>query len=204
MIKDLIMKKTWLIGSATLGGLAIAGGIAMAAPHGKFFSADANGDGNVTRAELTASLDKRFAELDSNKDGKITQEERDASRQARFDKHFAAMDKDGNGQISKAEMQAAHEARKDRWQKRQGAGEREGHHGGMRHGSMHGGANGHMAMIDADKDGVVTKAEFQAKALEMFDRSDANKDGTVTKAEREASWQSMKQHMHEHAKTPSN
>ncbi|MBB4640665.1 EF-hand domain-containing protein [Rhizorhapis suberifaciens] len=201
------MKKTWLIGSATLGGLVLASGLALAAPQGKHFGADANGDGNITRAELSASLEKRFAQFDKNGDGKVTQEERDASRQARFDKHFAAMDKDNNGQISKAEMQAAHEARKDRRNERHGAGgpDGKGSHGGghwgMRHGGMHG---GRMAMTDANKDGVVTKAEFQANALEMFDRSDANKDGTVTQAERQAARQSMKQQMQERAKTPSN
>ena len=195
------MKKSWLITSA-LGGMIMAGGVALAAPQGKAMRADTNADGNVTKAELTASLEKRFAELDKNGDGKVTQEERDAARQARFDKHFVEIDKDGNGQISKAEMQAAHEARKERRGDHHGMGGpgRKPHWGG-RHGGMHG---GRMAMMDANKDGVLTKAEFMAKPLEMFERADANKDGTVTQAERQAVRDAMKKRMQEGTKTPSN
>lgn len=186
-----MMKRKFLIGSAVAalvigGGAAIVSGAAIAAPamHGPL-SADTNNDGNVTRAELTAALDKRFAEIDKNKDGKISQDERDAAHEARFAEHFKEMDKDGNGQISMAEMQAAHQARKDMH------GQGWGHHRGMRHG-RHGEAGGHKGMMDADKDGVVTKAEFQARALAMFNRADANNDGTVTKAEHEAAMAKMK------------
>lgn len=183
------MKKKWLAGSA-LGGFIIAGSVALAATagHGSMrFDADANKDGNLTRAELTASLDKRFAQLDTNNDGQITKEERDAAHQARFEQHFKAMDTDGNGQISQAEMKAAHEARKEMRGKhrgmRHGDGQRGGRHGGFGHG---------MAKADANDDGVVTKAEFQAKALERFVKADTNKDGTVTQAEREAARGMMK------------
>lgn len=195
------MKKTWLIGSA-LGGMIIAGSVALAATGARDALFDANGDGNVTKAEVTAALDKRFAELDKNGDGKITQEERTAARQARFDKHFAEMDKDNNGQISKAEMQAAHEARKERGSMRgPGHGDGKHHHWGMHHRGQHG---GRMAMIDANKDGVVTKAEFQARALEKFDRLDANKDGTITAAERQAMRDAMKKRMQERMGNSSN
>ena len=194
------MKKSLLITSA-LGGMIFAGGVALAAPQGKAMRADANADGNVTKAELTASLEKRFAELDKNGDGKVTQEERDAARQARFDKHFAEMDKDGNGQISKAEMQAAHEARKERRGGHHGMGGPGGEGGKPHWGRRHGGP---MAMMDANKDGVLTKAEFMAKPLEIFERADANKDGTVTQAERQAVRDAMKKRMQEGTKTPSN
>lgn len=40
--------------------------------------ADANDDGVVTKDELLADVDKRFARLDTDKDGKITQAEREA------------------------------------------------------------------------------------------------------------------------------
>ncbi len=39
---------------------------------------------------------------------------------------------------------------------------------------------------DADGDGVVTAAEFEASALQRFERLDANKDGVVDAAEIEA------------------
>jgi Ca2+-binding EF-hand superfamily protein len=165
------MKKKLFIGTA-LGGMIVAGTMAIAATagHGPM-RADTNNDGNLTKAEVVASLDKRFAELDTNGDGKITQDERKAKREARFEEHFKAMDKDGNGQISKTEMKAAHEARMEK------RGDHMGKHG------HDGAASG---MTDADKDGVVTKAEFQARALKMFAKADADNDGTVTKAEREA------------------
>src|SRR5688500_17804733 len=85
-IKDSTMTKKLLAGSA-LGGFFIAGSVALAATagHGPMrFDADANKDGNLTKAELTAALDKRFAQLDSNNDGRIMKEERDAAHQARF------------------------------------------------------------------------------------------------------------------------
>lgn len=191
------MRKKWLAGSA-LGGFIIAGSVALAATagHGPMgLNADADKDGNLTKAELTAALDKRFAQLDSNNDGSITKEERDAARKARFEQHFKAMDTDGNGQISQAEMLAAHEARKEMRSKHHGM---RGHDGpGMGHadghrGWRHGGFGHGMAKADANNDGVVTKAEFQAKALERFAKADANNDGTVTKAEREAARGMMK------------
>jgi Ca2+-binding EF-hand superfamily protein len=189
------MTKKWLAGSA-LSGFIIAGSVALAATagHGPMrFGADANKDGNLTKAELTAALNQRFARLDNDNDGRITKEERDAANKTRFEQHFKAMDTDGNGQISQAEMQAAHEARKEMRGK---------HHRGMRHGDgpqgeghrgwRHGGFGHGMAKADANNDGVVTKAEFQAKALERFAKADTNNDGTVTKAEREAARGLMK------------
>lgn len=209
------MKKNWLIGSA-VGGMIIAGSAALAATagHGPMrFGPDANKDGNLTKAELIASLDKHFAEVDANNDGKITKEEREAVRKGRFDRHFKAMDKDGNGQISKDEMQAAHEARKGM---RGGPGDMRGpghdgpgHDGpGMRHGGGHrgggfgGGFGRGMEKADANKDGVLTKEEVHAGALEKFARVDTDKDGVITKAERDAAFSSMMKHSQNDKKTP--
>ena len=47
-------------------------------------------------------------------------------------------------------------------------------------------------MMDTDKDGTVTKAEFQARALARFDRMDTDHNGVVTPAERQAHWTAMK------------
>ena len=52
---------------------------------------------------------------------------------------------------------------------------------------------GMMRLADADKDGTITKAEFEAAALARFDRLDANKDGTVTPDEAKAARDSMRQ-----------
>lgn len=43
--------------------------------------ADANNDGTITRAEVTAAIAKHFAEADTNNDGKLSAEERRAAHQ---------------------------------------------------------------------------------------------------------------------------
>lgn len=88
------MKKTVI--AALLGATLLAGGAAAAmqsnaaaqdAPRkhmrgDRLSMADANKDGVVTRNEMIASVDARFAKLDTNKDGRITPEERQAARAA--------------------------------------------------------------------------------------------------------------------------
>lgn len=192
---------TVAVGSLFVGGLAISH-LALAqpdhdgrgdGPHGGLIAmADTNKDGKVGKAELTAALDARFTKLDANRDGKLTKEDRELGRQARLDERFAALDSDKNGQISKAEFTAGHQTRMGR-PDGDGPGGREdrhfgrGHHGfgkgGMFRGSGHG---------DADKDGTVTRAEFVAGSVAMFDKADGNKDGFVTAAEMKAARQAAR------------
>lgn len=163
------MKK--IILASTIGVVFAAGaGIAVAAP-------DHNGPARhapQTRAELVSRLDARFAALDINKDGKITAEERAAQKAARTQALFDRLDTDKNGQISRAEFDAAHAKR---------GGEMRGEHRGKRMMRHHGGFE---AMADANKDGVVTRDEFQSRALARFDSIDTNKDGTISDEERAA------------------
>lgn len=69
------------LGATALGGVAIAQQAttptttAPAKPR-----ADANGDGNLTRQEMIAAAEARFARMDVNKDGTVTREERQAAR----------------------------------------------------------------------------------------------------------------------------
>ena len=84
---------------------------------------DANGDGEITRDEVSQAATQRteealthFDALDADGDGVVTQSER---RRAAFDR----MDGDGDGQITKSEFR---EARKDRRRMMQ---ERDGHRG---------------------------------------------------------------------------
>jgi len=69
-----------------------------------------------------------------------------------------------------------------------------GRHGGHRF-AMGGfaGRGGMVRLADADKDGTITKAEFQAAALQRFDRLDGNHDGTVTRDEAKAARDNMRQ-----------
>lgn len=81
-----------LAASGFLATSALAQTAAPPAPPpggGGWMRADTNGDGVVTRAEVVAEAEARFAAMDTNKDGKVTPEERNAAR--------AAM-RDGGGQ----------------------------------------------------------------------------------------------------------
>ncbi|AEG50247.1 EF hand repeat-containing protein [Sphingobium chlorophenolicum L-1] len=182
---------TVALGSLFVGGLA-ASHLAFAQDAGPrggmLMMADANKDGAVTKAELTAALETRFARLDANKDGKLDQADRDMLRQQRLDKRFAALDTDKNGQISKAEFAAGHQGRDgkhDRMGKPGGPDGRGWGHRGWGHG-MRGGPGDEMK-----KDGI-TKAEFLARPLALFDKADANHDGKVTAEEMKAARQSFR------------
>ncbi|MDF0541017.1 EF-hand domain-containing protein [Sphingobium sp. H39-3-25] len=223
---------TTAIGALFVGGLA-ATHVAFAqgedGPHGfpgrggaRMEMADTNKDGTLTRAELTASLEQRFAAMDVNKDGKFTKEDREALRQKRYDEMFAKMDADHNGQISKAEMQAAHDARKAERAKdgpgkdgpgkgRRGWGGHGPHRMGM--GPGMGGPDGPpppggpgMGPMgkrgDANADGALTREEFMAPALAKFDRMDTNKDGKVTKEERDAARATMRGRLRDRGDMP--
>lgn len=154
--------------------------------------AQQKGDGSFTRAEAQAKAQEMFARLDVNKDGKLDQADRVARRNAMFDR----MDTDHNGQISRAEFDAMGPgARGPRGPE---AGGPDGEHGPGKHGWGHRGGHrgGGMMMgrmADANKDGVITQAEFTAAALQRFDRMDTNHDGVVTKEERQAARQAMRE-----------
>ena len=73
------------------------------------------------------------------------------------------------------------------------AGHMGGHMGGAKHGP------GMMLMMaDADQDGVVTRAEFEAMARKHFDEVDADHDGKVTQAEVKVAHDAMRAKMGEH------
>ncbi|WP_176597417.1 MULTISPECIES: EF-hand domain-containing protein [Sphingobium] len=199
---------TVALGSLFVGGLA-ASHLAFAQDDsagprggGMLMMADANKDGAVTKAELTAALEARFARLDANKDGKLDQADRDILRQQRLDERFAALDTDKNGQISKAEFAAGHRGRDgmhDRMGKPGGPEGRGWGHRGWGHG-MRGGTGDEMK-----KDGTITKAEFMARPLTMFDKVDANHDGKVTADEMKAARQAFRDGWRDRkASTPAN
>jgi hypothetical protein len=196
---------TVAVGSLFVGGLA-ASHLAFAQPGadgargprgGMMAMADTNKDGKISKAELTAGLEARFAKMDVDKDGQLTQKDRDLVRQQRMDARFAALDTDKNGQISKTEFAAGQQARADKRAEMRGPGGPEGRHMGKGHHRgghrmMRGGHGGPGGFGDANKDGTVTKAEFMAGPIAMFDKADSNKDGFVTADEMKAARQAMR------------
>tara|TARA_B100001179_G_scaffold224656_1_gene203631 strand:+ start:57 stop:647 length:591 start_codon:yes stop_codon:yes gene_type:complete len=154
----------------------------------------------MTRAEVSQKSAERFQKMDLNGDGVLDL----ADRELRREQRIARIDTDGNGAISAAEREAAREARQERRAERREArgldAERagEGKRGkrGMR-GRMGRRDGGMMARADANGDGRLTLQEFQAHALERFDRADADSNGTVTAEERKAAREAHRAEMRE-------
>ena len=173
-----------------------------------FAKLDANHDGFVTKAEMSAfespreqRLEKRaerfdpakmFARLDSNKDGKITAAEVEAARsqkvqgkpgqpakaQATALGGLARADANKDNVVTRAEFDAMGQRVKSRLEKAGAAREN-------RDAQM-------FSTADANKDGKLSLAEMQKAGLARFDRSDLNPDGTVTPQERQQSRQAAK------------
>ncbi len=185
-----------------------------------FARMDANSDGVIDAADREARQAQRFARLDSDGNGEVTQAEMQAARdqrQARVAERraermerraerrversadrFTRLDSDGSGGVSQSEMAAAREQWAERRAERraergtagQPAAERRGKRG-MRGGMM----AGLVRQADADRDGTVTRAEFDAAVAAHFARIDANGDGTIEADERRTARQAMRAEM---------
>lgn len=113
-------------------------------PRFDFAAVDADKDGKVTEAELTASRAAEAGKIDANKDGKLSAEELTAARVAEMTtratematRMVAELDTDGDGLLTAAEMAA-----------RPGPARMFEH-------------------ADADGDGAVTQAELDAMRAE--------------------------------------
>lgn len=165
---------------------------------------DANRDGKVTREEARAEVERRFAEMDLNNDGRIDDQDlppmlrgrnviaeggpgmgagpgrrggigglgllrqadtnkdgvvtRDEAA-ALADREHARFDRNKDGTVDQADFDALQKEMRDYRVKRFVH-----HHG-------------------ADKDGRITREQFQAKAAERFARMDLNNDGSVSRDE---------------------
>jgi Ca2+-binding EF-hand superfamily protein len=148
----------------------------------------------MTRAAVEQRAERTFARLDANRDGKIDTADRAVRQKARFDR----IDANRDGQLSYAEFTAMRGQRDHKRADATNEHGRRGQHFARRGGhrfAMRGfaGRGGMVRLADADKDGAITQAEFQAAALSRFDRLDGNHDGTVTRDEAKAARDNMRQ-----------
>lgn len=202
-----------LLAAIGLAALAGACGMAQAQDHqdgprhtGLFQRFDTDHNGAVTRQEFDAARSTDFTQRDANHDGQLTREEMRAGFQhgdwrrhggrsgfgggmlmradanhdgaitrdeflARPEQMFDRLDKDHDGTISAAELQqirADGDQRREQFQHRREQ---------MRADRPHRDANG---------DGVISRAEYDAMGAAMFQRLDANGDGQITQAEADA------------------
>jgi Ca2+-binding EF-hand superfamily protein len=175
-------KRIWL----TISAICTFGGVSVAAAHGggakRFEKLDKDQDGVVTSQEFEAEALAHFSEADSNQDGRISAEEREARHEARKREHFEKRDENGNGLLERAELERMPEhlfTRLDTDKNGALSPEELANHGGPKH-------RGHRPKgvgVDADQDGVVTQAEFVAKARERMARLDADQDGKLSQDE---------------------
>ena len=129
---------------------------------------------NQTGANQTAGTPMPRAAMrqDADRDGVVTRAEAIAQADARF----AQMDTDRDGRVSATEMRAYRTAMRDRMVAR-GRDVPVPPPGGAKHDGMG-------RRMDPNRDGSVTREEFQARALKRFDRMDANRDGRIDATER--------------------
>ena len=168
---------------------------------------DVNGDGVLDQADRAARQADRFAKLDADGDGEVSRAEIEAAREAHAEQRrerraarltarqdtgradrFATLDTDGSGGLSQDEWTAAQAKRGDRSGAETRA--RPERRTAMRGRMM---ARGMMCDADADGNRAVTRAEFDAALQQRFARMDRDGDGTVTAAERKAARDAMRE-----------
>lgn len=196
------------IGAMLAAGVAIAMQTETAAPAKKpvtkaemltradarFDRMDTNKDGQLDANERKAGAEAARTAMAERKGGEMADFMPGGGRGGRMgERMLGRIDTNGDGLISKAENRAATEARfarmdangdgtiaADERGKGMGKWKRGGRRVGMPegHGPMHGGMK-----ADANGDGVITRAEFDAQSAARFAAMDANKDGKIEQSE---------------------
>ena len=143
--------------SAAAAALLLIAGPALAAPDDTVATPE-------KPARTSSAVPRGLMRYDTNKDGAVDRAEWKAAQEARFKQ----LDANGDGKLTQDELFARTPAignsvlPTDRQAQRQST---------------------YFQLLDADKDGVVTLAEFMAQADRNFARCDVNKDGKTDTAE---------------------
>jgi len=143
--------------SLSAAALLLIAGPALAAPDDTVATPE-------KPARASSAVPRGLMRYDTNKDGVVDRAEWKAAQEARFKQ----LDANGDGKLTQDELFARTPAignsvlPTDRQAQRQST---------------------YFQLLDADKDGVVTLAEFMAQADRNFARCDINKDGRIDTAE---------------------
>lgn len=155
-----------MAGLAGLIALSAGAATAKGPDHAKIFGEiDADGNGEITQAELTAHGEARFAKADTNGDGLLDKAEMMAARAERGGERSKRMlekyDADGSGALDADELAKAAE-------------ERSGRRG-----------NRMLKRLDANDDGKLSREEMTARRdpAKLFERLDADGNGTLSAEE---------------------
>lgn len=174
---------------------------------GHFDMVDTNHDGFLSKDEIKAEHMKKFDAIDANRDGFLTKDEMKAFHENQMKKRMGAiqerriehLDENNDGVITKDEwVNGPERARKlmaERMAKR--FDELDANHDGkltsdeLKNMKMHGpDGKGKMGMErpkmqdpDTNKDGKISRSEWAAIPMPMFDNADANNDGKISRDE---------------------
>ena len=169
------MMKTLLLTTA-LAALALP---AVADAQERRYGPDTNGDKIVTLAEHDAAVAKNFARMDANGDGQLTEAEMQAAKENRQERRAARME-ERRAKMEERLAEATPEQRERFEAMRERRAEMQDlrqEHRAERHAEM-------WATTDTDGNGAISLAEFQARAGERFARMDANDNGQIDPDER--------------------
>ncbi|MDV4159198.1 MULTISPECIES: EF-hand domain-containing protein [Rhizobium] len=140
---------------------------------------DTNKDGQISKDEATAGIDKIFAAIDSNKDGSLTPGEIGAYQKAQMQAMRDQRKQDASNNKD-AKTADATPDNNDQGQPPQGDHEGRDGHRWMRHGGNIMRASVMMHRVDTDQNGQISKQEAEAGMDKLFTRMDRNKDGVIS------------------------